>query len=152
MTKPVTTGGLQDSPHLYWYPWCTRTANRPYNYKGERKSVLQLAFHRLQSRCFQTPWNKSVVCINRFQNRPSQCTPDTSSLSLSVFHASLQLKKIRDTNVSVIFNYLRAVLPVIFNTFLKEPLFPLKGWFILLPDLASTGKIKWIYHQFQNTV
>lgn len=76
MTKPVTTEGLHDSPHLFWSPWKQgqeRSGSqepRIDRYKrGERKTcVLLLAYHRLWSRCFQPPRNQSVVCTLQIQN------------------------------------------------------------------------------------
>lgn len=111
----------------------TGAANRPS--QGKRKTcVLLLAFHRLQSRCFQTPWNQSVVYMLVIQSRPSQRTPNASFLSLFVFYsiqAYSRIKNMLDTTASGIFNYFRAVMPVILIHF-KPTQILLKG-LILLP-------------------
>lgn len=92
----------------------TGAANRP---QGKRETcALLLAFHRLQPRRFHTPWNQSVVYMLQIQSGPSHCTPDAAHLSLFVCYAgALKTKKLNlsDTTASGIFNYFRAVLPVI---------------------------------------
>lgn len=83
--------GAPGSPHLFLVSMETRTgmfrrtgaANRPS--QGKRKTcVVLLAFHRLRSRRFHTPWNQSVVYTLQIRSRASHCTPDAACLSLFV--------------------------------------------------------------------